>query len=89
MEEVAQTLQEELGRPFEEVFELFDPKPLAAASIGQVHRAMLKDGTEVAVKVRAGVAALACPSVPHAAEVGHVEHRCSTVAWTSSCGRTF
>lgn len=45
-------LTEELGRPIEEVFASFDPVPLAAASIGQVHGATLRDGTEVVVKVR-------------------------------------
>lgn len=36
----------------EDVFDVFDPRPLGAASIGQVHRATLKDGREVAVKVQ-------------------------------------
>lgn len=45
-------LEEELGRPVEEVFAHFDPVPLAAASIGQAHGATLPDGTEVVVKVR-------------------------------------
>jgi len=41
-----------LGAPPEEVFARFDTEPLAAASIAQVHRATLRDGTEVAVKIR-------------------------------------
>ncbi len=42
----------DLGAEPEEVFRDFDPTPLAAASIAQVHRAKLADGTEVVLKVR-------------------------------------
>jgi ubiquinone biosynthesis protein len=42
----------ELGKPIETVFAHFDEIPIAAASIGQVHRARLHDGTEVVVKVQ-------------------------------------
>jgi ubiquinone biosynthesis protein len=45
-------LQAALGGSPHEVFARFDEAPLAAASIAQVHRAQLKDGTEVIVKVR-------------------------------------
>lgn len=41
-----------LGRAPEDVFARFDPEPFAAASLGQVHRAALKDGTPVAVKIQ-------------------------------------
>lgn len=41
-----------LGKPPGELFATFDEMPLAAASISQVHRARLRDGTEVIVKVR-------------------------------------
>ena len=51
-EVVSGVLTEELGRPPEEVFLRIDHDPIAAASIGQVHRATLQDGTEVAVKVQ-------------------------------------
>ncbi len=51
-EKVAETIQMELGHRLEELFTGFDPEPLAAASIGQVHRAVLKTGQEVAVKIR-------------------------------------
>lgn len=45
-------LREDLGGEPEAVFARFDPEPLAAASIAQVHRAQLHDGTEVVVKIR-------------------------------------
>ena len=52
-EVVAQTIAEETGRPVHETFSEFDPTPLGSASIGQVHRARLKNtGQEVAVKVQ-------------------------------------
>jgi predicted unusual protein kinase regulating ubiquinone biosynthesis (AarF/ABC1/UbiB family) len=48
----ASVVVEELGGPPERVFERFDPLPFAAASIGQVHRAILRGGRAVAVKVQ-------------------------------------
>jgi predicted unusual protein kinase regulating ubiquinone biosynthesis (AarF/ABC1/UbiB family) len=45
-----QVVSEELGRPAREIFERFDPDPLAAASLGQVHRARYH-GRDVVVKV--------------------------------------
>ena len=51
-EEVREIVKEEMGLFPEEIFENFDETPLAAASIGQVHRARLTDGEEVVVKVQ-------------------------------------
>ncbi|WP_181646955.1 AarF/ABC1/UbiB kinase family protein [Streptomyces sp. WAC00263] len=48
----ARVVTEELGRPPQEVFAAFEPQPFAAASLSQVHRARLPDGTAVAVKVQ-------------------------------------
>jgi ubiquinone biosynthesis protein len=49
---VQEIVERELGEKMNTVFKSFNPKPIAAASIGQVHKAVLLDGTTVAVKVR-------------------------------------
>ena len=46
-----QIVEKELGDSIENIFESFDEKPLAAASLAQVHTAKLKNGTEVVIKV--------------------------------------
>ena len=48
----AGVIEQEFGRPPEQVFARWDPEPIAAASIGQVHRAITHDGRAVAVKVQ-------------------------------------
>src|SRR3990167_4560178 len=50
MEQVRATIEKDLGRPVEACFAEFEPRPLASASIGQVHRARLKSGERVVVK---------------------------------------
>lgn len=50
--EVRTVIEEELGANLSKVFPEFDEKPLASASLGQVHRATLRDGREMVVKVQ-------------------------------------
>ena len=51
-EEVEKILTEELGVRLSKPFQFIEPKPVAAASISQVHYAVLRDGREVALKVQ-------------------------------------
>jgi ubiquinone biosynthesis protein len=51
-EELIPQLQEDIGGDIDEVFLSIDREPLAAASLAQVHRAELKDGTQVVLKIR-------------------------------------
>lgn len=56
-EQIQEQLVRKLGKPIDVAFASFDPKPLAAASIGQTHAATLHDATQVVVKIqRPGVA---------------------------------
>jgi predicted unusual protein kinase regulating ubiquinone biosynthesis (AarF/ABC1/UbiB family) len=56
--QMRRVIEDDLEQPVSEVFASFDEEPIAAASIGQVYRATLHDGREVAVKVQyPGVAA--------------------------------
>ncbi|MCA9128701.1 MAG: AarF/ABC1/UbiB kinase family protein [Planctomycetales bacterium] len=51
-DQVREVVERELGASIEELFLEFGPEAIASASIGQVHRARLKDGTDVVVKVQ-------------------------------------
>ncbi len=51
-EEAERVVTEELRQPIDQLFETFEPDPVASASIAQVHAATLPDGTPVAVKVQ-------------------------------------
>lgn len=51
-DEIKFVIEESLGKPLESVFLEVDPVSIASASIGQVHRAKLKDGTPVVIKVQ-------------------------------------
>lgn len=56
--EIIHTIEQELNSPIDALFASFDPEPIGTASIGQVHRATLPDGTPVVIKVqRPGVEA--------------------------------
>jgi len=50
--DVTRIIRDETGQPADSLFDRLNPEPLASASIGQVHRARLIDGEEVAVKVQ-------------------------------------
>ena len=51
-EQVVSVMEQELGVPWEDVFETVDPQPLAAGTIAQVHRASLATGARVVIKVQ-------------------------------------
>ncbi|OQR82811.1 glycoside hydrolase [Achlya hypogyna] len=52
MEEIIAIIERSYGKPISEIFLSIDTKPLGAASIGQVHKAVLLDGRTVVVKVQ-------------------------------------
>jgi predicted unusual protein kinase regulating ubiquinone biosynthesis (AarF/ABC1/UbiB family) len=47
-----QAIERTIGRPWQDVFAVFDPKPVGSASMACVYQAMLKNGTKVVVKIR-------------------------------------
>jgi len=51
-DDVREIIRDELGEYPEDIFASFDEEPLAAASIGQVHKALLDDATPVAIKIQ-------------------------------------
>ncbi len=51
-EQAREIIERDLNRPLGDLYKTFDPIPLAAASLGQVHRAQLHSGEEVVVKVQ-------------------------------------
>ena len=70
---IAELLEEELEAPVAEIFPGFDWQPLAAASIGQVYRARLPDGSPVVVKVqRPGIDESVRVDLSVLEELGHV-----------------
>jgi ubiquinone biosynthesis protein len=70
---VAEVLEEELEAPLDDVFPGFDWRPVAAASIGQVYRAQLPDGSPVVVKVqRPGIEESVRVDLSVLEELGHV-----------------
>jgi aarF domain-containing kinase len=49
---IRKIIQEDLKQPISSIYTSIDPVPIASASIAQVHRAVLRDGTQVVIKVR-------------------------------------
>lgn len=81
--EIKDIVSSEFNLKIEDIFESFDKMPMASASIGQVHKARLKDGREVAVKVqRPGLDKLVAVDIGimfHLA--GMIEHNIEEIAF--------
>lgn len=52
VEQALEIIDRATGKPWQEIFSVFDPEPIGSASMACVYQAILKDGTKVAVKVR-------------------------------------
>ena len=86
IETVRATLSKELGVQYESHFRSIDPKPLACASIGQVHRAVLADDRHVVIKVqRAGLEKIVSQDVELLGGLADLAERVETLAaWRPS-----
>jgi aarF domain-containing kinase len=58
---IKKVLEREYNRPLDEIFESIDPVPIGSASLAQVHKGILKDGTPVAIKVQHVYIPYHCP----------------------------
>ncbi len=68
-EAIRQLAEQELGAPLTELFAVFDPSPLAAASLGQVHRACLREDAPAAADFRKVVVKIQRPYIESLIEV--------------------
>lgn len=85
---VLNIIEEELGLPAGDIYAYIDPKPLACASIAQVHSAKLKDGTDVVIKIqKPGVENVLLTDLNFLyASARIVEYLAPKLSWTSLSG---